>query len=440
MVAKQDPGGESARGLALEDGGRIHLSGSRVRVAAIGIASPGYKASGGISASLQLTRSVADHCEAGMYIMSDRDQDAVDGRLRIAYRRPGNAVSSIASMLPRQLVTMMWRPKLGEWLRDFAPDVVHLHNPHPPGALALAARTCDSMGIPYVISTHGFVEFNDFSRGYGAPLWQRPLLERLVRKPVVEVARGAARVLMLSPYEESILRGMGVAHDRLRIVPNGVDRYFLEPPAEAERDRLVARFELPRGAPLLLFVGNPTVNKGLDVLLRALPMMRERAVAIIAGAIRSRAENEKLILSSGLELTDPRFRFTDYVTREELRSLYHSVDAFVFPSRADTLPLVILEAMAAGLPVVASNIGGIPYQVTADEGFLVPSGEPAELARALDLVCRDPTMRGRMGASGRRRVLEHFDWAASTALAVKIYEDVARQALTSRNGRDASVA
>jgi starch synthase len=400
------------------------LSDSPIRVAAIGITPPEYKASGGISAAFQLMRRVAEHCETQMYVMADRDSDSMEGPLRVRRRRPGNALAGLAFALPRQVSSMLWRPRLESWLREFAPSIVHLHNPHPPGALALAAATCAKLNIPYVISTHGFVEFNDFSRGFGAPRWQKPLLDRFVRRPLVEVAQGAARVLMLSPYETPILTGMGVPEERLSVVPNGVDAYFLEILSESERLRLISRLQLPQGAPLLLFVGNHTVNKGLDVLLRSLSLMRGDAVAVIAGAIRSKAENAALIASSGLAPSDRRFLFTDFISKEELRALYQSVQAFIFPSRADTLPLVILEAMASNLAVVATNVGGIPFEVTSTEGILVPPGDPQALAAAMDRVCGDPGMRLRMGASGRTRVLAHFDWNASAALAVEIYRGV----------------
>jgi alpha-maltose-1-phosphate synthase len=397
------------------------LTERRLRVAALGISPPNYKASGGISAGLQLMRRVADLSDAAMYVMADRDEDRSDGALTVALRRPSNPLLPAEFLLPRQVVTMAWRPRIEEWLRRFDPDIVHIHNPHPAGALSLAARTCAGMNVPYVISTHGFVEFNDFSRGFGSPAWQKPLLERFVRRPLVEVAARAARILMLSPYERSILLGMGVAPERLGVVSNGVDRYFLDSPAEEERRRLVARFGLPDGCPLLLFVGNHTVNKGLDVLLRSLGMMRERAVAIIAGSIRSKAENDGLILSSGLAPGDKRFLFTDFITKEELRALYRSVDVFAFPSRADTLPLVILEAMASGLPVVATDVGGIPYEITPEEGILVPPGDARRFAEALDRVCGDAALRGKMGASAKRRVISHFDWETSARLALDYY-------------------
>jgi glycosyltransferase involved in cell wall biosynthesis len=410
--------------LERQNGGRVRLSGGRIRVAAVGVSPPNYKASGGISAGLQLMQRVASHCDAAMYVMADRDEDFEQGRLAVALRRPVNPLSALAFMLPRQVTTMAWRPRIEEWLQTRNPHIVHIHNPHPAGALVRVANACARMQIPYVISTHGFVEFNDFSKGFGSPAWQKPLLERFVRRPLVDVARNAARILMLSPFEEPMLRGMGVREDRLSVVPNGVDPYFLERPNDAERRRLVSRFNLPGDCPLLLFVGNHTVNKGLDVLLRSLRMMQQRAVAVIAGAIRSKAENERLILSSGLGLADKRFLFTDFITKEELRALYRSVDVFAFPSRADTLPLVILEAMASELPVVATHIGGIPYEVTPQEGILVPPGDPARLAQALDRACADAPMRASMGASGRRRVIGHFDWQVSARLAIESYRAV----------------
>lgn len=403
---------------------RFRLS-PQIRVAAIGVTPPGFKASGGISAGLQLMRHVADRCQTAMYVMADRDEDVSDGPLQISLRRPSNSMLAFERFVPRQVTSMSWRPDVAAWLESFAPDIVHLHNPHPAGALLIVAEACERRGIPYVISTHGFVEFNDFSRGYGAPRWQRPLLKRYVRRPLIRVARGAARIMMLSPYEEPIYDDMDVPRARLCVVPNGIDPYFLESPSDDERIKLVARFAMPAELPLLLFVGNQTANKGLDVLLRAVTMMREKCVVVIAGAIRSLEDNHRLLASCGIAVGDLRFKFTDYVTKEELRALYHSVDAFVFPSKADTLPLVILEAMGSWLPVVASNVGGVPFEVTAETGLLVPPGDAPGLAAALDRMCAaPPDMRHAMGERGRRRVIDHFNWSTSAELAVAAYREV----------------
>jgi glycosyltransferase involved in cell wall biosynthesis len=400
------------------------MTASKLRVAAVVITPPTFKASGGVSAAIQLTQRTAKLLDSTLFLMAEDDGETIEDGLRIVRQKARNPLLPLQTLLPRQAVSIAWRPDIKSWLREGRFDIVHFHNPHPPGALKTAAQACIELNIPYVISTHGFVEFNEFSRGFGAPAWQKPLLEMLVRRPVVHVAQNAARVLMLSPQEEPILTGMGVDPRNLRVVSNGVDPYFAATIPGTERQRLTARFALPAGRPLMLYVGNHTANKGLDVLLRALPIMREKAVAVIAGAIRSHEEHARLLADNGMSAADERLLFTDFITREELRALYQTVDLFVFPSRADTLPLVVLEAMVSCLPVVSTLIGGIPFEVSPNAGILMKPGDPVPLAAALDRLCADESMRKAMGGAGRARVMEVFSWKKSAEQAVAIYEEI----------------
>jgi glycosyltransferase involved in cell wall biosynthesis len=407
------------------------MSEAKLRVLAVGITPPIFKASGGISAGVQLTERIATLCDATFLMMSDRDSDTVENGLRILRKKATNILAPFRSAVPREALTAMWRTDLKSVLKAQKPDVVHFHNPHPPGALAGAAADCRALGIPYVISTHGFVEFNDYSNAVGAPAWRKPIYRHLIREPVAHVAREAARILMLSPEETPILRSMGVADDRLDVVTNGVDGYFCEPVADAARRALVQRFNLPPGATIAFFVGNHTANKGIDVLLKAIPRTQQNVVAVIGGAIRSQAEHQKLLADTGVTPGDPRIRFTDFTSKEELRALYRSADMFVFPSYADTLPLVILEAMVSGLPVVSTRIGGIPFEVTPDTGMLVDAGDAAALAGCIDMLAADPDLRARLGAAGRERALALFDWEKSAQKAVAIYRSV----LAGRSGQ-----
>ncbi len=399
-----------------------------MRVGGIAITPPAYKASGGVSAGIQLMKRVAGLCETHMLVMADRDEAAVEDGLPLRRVRAVNPLARLSGLLPRGLVTLFWRADFGRWLDEVRPDIVHLHNPHPPLALAAAAAACRARGVPYVITTHGFVEFDDYGAAFGAAAWQRPILDRLVRRPVAKVARGAARVLMLSPEEQPILAGMGVPDARLAIVPNGVDPFFAEPLPEARRAALVERFGLPQGRPAIFFVGNHTRNKGIDVLLQAAMRMTEPAVIVIAGGIRSPEEHRAMLADAGFDPACGRAIFTDFIDRDELKALYQSAAVFAFPSRADTLPLVILEAMASRLPVVATRVGGIPYEVTADTGILVDPGDPDGLAAALDRLCADRPLARQMGEAGRARALDLFDWTRSAEKAVAIYRELLSRA------------
>jgi len=229
---------------------------------------------------------------------------------------------------------------------------------------------------------------------------------------------------MLSPQEEPVLLSMGVKQENLHVVTNGVDPYFRERLPDAEREKLISRFLLPDNRNLMLFVGNHTSNKGIDVLLKALPLMSHDGVAVIAGAIRSQREHDELLAYCGIGVNDGRVRFTDFITKEELRALYQSVQLFVFPSLADTLPLVILEAMVSALPIVSTEIGGIPYEVSPDTGILVQPGNPAALAEALDKLCGNEATRKKMGSAAEARVTDMFVWERSAEQAVSIYREV----------------
>lgn len=397
-----------------------------IRVAGIAITPPGIKASGGVSAGIQLMKRVAERAETHMLVMADDDSVEQDGALTIHRMKATNAIqrTPIGRFVPRGLVTLFWRVDFGAWLDRVKPDIVHIHNPHPPGALLAAARACDARNIPYVISTHGFVEFDDYATAFGAKPWQRPIIDRLIRVPLVQTTRGAARVLMLSPEEKPIFDGMEIEPARLGVVPNGVDPWFLDSLDEADRLAAVARFALPADKPKILFVGNHTPNKGIDVLLKAMMRMREPAVAVIGGGIRSPEEHKAMLADAGFDMASGRAIFTDFLSRDELKGLYQSCDIFAFPSRADTLPLVILEAMVSRLPVVATRIGGIPFEVTDETGALIDSGDTDGLARELDRIAADPALRRSMGAAGRQRAIDIFNWDRSAEESIRIYSEI----------------
>jgi glycosyltransferase involved in cell wall biosynthesis len=163
------------------------------------------------------------------------------------------------------------------------------------------------------------------------------------------------------------------------------------------------------GRPRLLTVGRLQAPKDAVTLIRALAALRERpfeAVVVGDGPDRPAVEEEIRVL--GLE---PAVELAG--DRDDVPDLLASADLFVLSSRSEGLPLSILEAMAAGLPVVASNVGGVPEAVVdGDTGLLVPPSDPQSLATAIGRLLDDPALRRRLGEAGRMRVAEHFDLAA----------------------------
>jgi len=159
-------------------------------------------------------------------------------------------------------------------------------------------------------------------------------------------------------------------------------------------------------------------RKGIDVLLDARAAMQRPAQLDVFGDGSLRHELEDQARRLGISV-----RFHGFV--DDLGDRLLELDVFVLPTRADNLPVAILEAMAVGLPVVATRVGGVPELVLDGEtGYLVDPDDPRGLAHVLDAVIADPTRHRRLGEAGAARVSAHFEAGAVAARMVRLYEEL----------------
>jgi glycosyltransferase involved in cell wall biosynthesis len=190
---------------------------------------------------------------------------------------------------------------------------------------------------------------------------------------------------------DSLVRDYGIAAEKIAVIPPGVD-LDAWPPAGVRPD--------PARRVRILFVGHGFARKGGHVLLEAFGagLAGRCALDVVTGdAVPSAGDAVRI--HRGLTHDDP-----------ELRRLFAEADLFVLPTLADCMPLAILEAMASGLAVVATDVGAIAEQVVDGEtGLLVPPGDPTSLARAIRALADDPALRRAFGAAGRRRAERLFD-------------------------------
>jgi len=298
--------------------------------------------------------------------------------------------------------------------RRTRPDVVHVNNGGLPGArsctaAAVAARLAGVPGVVYAV--------HNIAHDYRRPArWLDYPLERLMmRRPPIFVTgseaagRSLARVLRLSP----------AGH---RVVPNAV----VARPATADIDTLRDRCGIDRRAGLVVSVARLEVRKGHTVLLEALAELGERGptpLLLLAGEGPERAALEARAAELGLSA---QVRFLG--ASSHVRDLMEMADVVVLASVGfEDFPVVVLEAMAASRPVVATTVGGTVEQVVDEvSGLLVPPGDPRRLADAIGRVLADPAGAARMGAAGRER----FDRRFSSASVVDRYLEVYRAAAT----------
>jgi glycosyltransferase involved in cell wall biosynthesis len=206
---------------------------------------------------------------------------------------------------------------------------------------------------------------------------------------------------------------------RLHVVPNGVDVEVFRPrPAEEMRREL----GLPDG-PLLVAVGRLNREKGFDFALRALAQLEDRsAQLVVVGSGEERESLERLAQELGVV---ERVVFAGRQEPDRVPAYLAAADIFVFPTqREEAAPLVLPQAMACGLPVVATSIGGITEVVNrpGENGVLVPPRDVEGLVRALSDLVADPGRRQRMGAAARERILAEYTIERMTARTLAVYE------------------
>ncbi len=286
--------------------------------------------------------------------------------------------------------------KLIRLVREFKPDVVHTHTAKA-GFLGRQAAIAVRPRPAIVHTFHGHV-----LEGYFGAAKSRLYLEA-----ERAMARVSDRLIGVSEATVNDLVRLGVApRSKFEVLPLGLD---LAPLTELdERLRAESREELAIGAEqiLLVFVGRVVPIKRLDLLLAALARAREsdpRLCLALAGDGEERPRLERRAAELGIAV---EVRFLGY--RRELRPLFAAADAAVISSDNEGTPVSLIEAAAAGLPAVATDVGGVREVVGEETGIVVPPGDEAALAGALLRLAGDAQLRQRCGKAARRRALERY--------------------------------
>lgn len=279
-------------------------------------------------------------------------------------------------------------------------DVIHVHSPYPLGELSgwLLGR-----GAPLVITHHSdVVRQQGWLRLYG------PLLRFVLRR--------AGRIIATSPRYIETSPWLSPLRDKCVVIPLGVDAQRFVPP-----DRPFI------GPPTLLFAGRLRYYKGLDTLLHALAELPGVTLNIVGDGPMLPALTA---LAQELGLSD-RVCFLGEVDDDQLPGQYHRAHIFVLPAnaRAEAFGTVLLEAMASGLPCVATEVGTGTSWVVRDSvtGRVVPPQNAAALASALSDLLVNPALCVRLGLAGRARVLAEFTQEKMVERVLSAYQDVLRQ-------------
>jgi glycosyltransferase involved in cell wall biosynthesis len=309
-----------------------------------------------------------------------------------------------------QLANLLW---YRYFLAAVQPEIIHVQHPLERATYVGMVQQLESWRLPVVVTAHSLFGEHD---------------ETAIETLMAPNLRAADRVIAVSGHIADQAMQLGVDPKRIRVIRSGVDveRFSL-------RDRAAARRALgvDLATRLVLFVGNLEPRKQLDVLLRAMVEVRRKIDAtelIVVGSGESAGAQDQstalMRLTRDLELSEA-VHFVGRVDDQQLLDCYAAADVFALPSSSEAQGIVALEAMACGLPVVASAVGGLLETIDDGRtGHLVKAGDALALAHGLLALLEDEPHRQSIAAAARQTVERDFSWARSIAATVEVYQEV----------------
>lgn len=327
-----------------------------------------------------------------------------DGGLREYKGAKIYGVSGFPLPLYPELKLALPRPAIGDTLKQFNPDIVHIVN---PAVLGLAGLFYSKMlDIPLIASYH--THLPEYLQHYGlgmleGMLWE--LLKAVHNQASLNLCTSTAMVKALSSH--------GI--ERTDLWQRGVDTETFQPHL-ASREM---RSRLTQGnpdRPLLLYVGRLSAEKEIEQIKPVLESIPGARLALVGDGPHRQALEK--------HFADTPTFFVGYLQGTDLGAAFASADAFVFPSRTETLGLVLLEAMAAGCPVVAARSGGIPDIVTDGvNGYLFEPTDPRGAIAATQRLFANSDERESLRRNARSEA-ERWSWAAATLQLRSFYQSV----------------
>src|SRR5215212_8138206 len=288
-------------------------------------------------------------------------------------------------------------------------DVVHVHLGEDLAVIPVGAAAARLHRLPLVLTVHTSLHHTL------AVSDLRSAVLKTLGSPIERWGEHFAEaVLVITPRLHSLLLSEGVEEDRIHVLPPGVNPSLFEGPFEDPFSGV--------GKPRVVFVGRLAPQKGVSTLVEAAGLLKDPSAQVLLvgdGPERSKLEREaKRIGVAG------RLHFVGFVAHDRLPAVLAHADLLVLPSLYEELGTVLLEAMQAGLPIVASKTGGIPDVIeNGVNGILVAPGEPEALARAIDRLLADPGLTCRLSEGARERGKD-YDWEVLAGRVLAVYRGV----------------
>lgn len=290
-------------------------------------------------------------------------------------------------------------------------QLIHAHG-HPYLTSLVAGKLAKFYGKPFVLTQHNtFIEYNN-------------IFDQVERLNDLSVGKqnlnSADKIIAISNSTKDYVLRLGAKPSKVKVIYNGVDLARFKP-LYSKREEMRRKLGISSNALVILTVRRLVYKNGIDTLLDCARIAIQKNPRIVFVAVGKGPDLDSVKLAVAQLGIESNFKITGFVSDADLPVYYNLADLFVLPSKSgEGLPLVAMEAMACGLPVVATDVGGIKEILLAGYGKLVPPNQPHRLAEAiLEFIDGDFSSRSN---ELRARVEEQFSWDSNVEKLLEIYE------------------
>lgn len=350
-----------------------------------------------------LIEYLSSNDNVNLEILTYGDNDDLNNKTRV-FKRLTNKIWMYPFTLPYDLYRIMRE------IKKRNPDIIHFQGTHPLYCLGaiLAQRKYST-----IITVHGIMAVEmEF-------LTDRNSLLKFFSKLSEKIALSRIKnIIVVAPQIEEIIKK--ITGSKTYMIPNGVklDNIDEFKPVEMDNENNI------------LFMGNLICRKGVHKLIKACSIVNKSISNFKLFIIGSGADEDyfKSIVKK-YQLED-RVEFVGFVKGDKKYSYLKAVDLMVLPSTWESLPIVVLEAMACGKPIIASDVGGVAYVVNEGvNGFLVKPEDVNSLADKIILLLNDSKLQLEMGAEGLR-IVKNFEWSKITDRTINVYKEIIKDEIS----------
>lgn len=287
-------------------------------------------------------------------------------------------------------------------------DLIHAHTLIPDGHAGMLLGNL--LNIPVVCTVHG-----SDANHYPNKIWGYHKMAR-------SVIRGLEKIVAVSLDLKNVVEKTGPPQSQVVVIPNSVDTNLFQPGLELG---LREQLGIPAEATTLIFVGSVNRDKGIFELLEAFEILsRELAdlyLLVVGEGIHLARSKERVLQMQA----NQRVHFVGSVQHKQVADWMRAADIFVLPSYHEGMPCVIVEALSSGLPIVATDVGGIPEVVDDNkQGLLISPNNVGDLVKAIRSLCQDSAKRMSFANEARKKAKSQFSWDIHTKSLLRVYSSL----------------